>query len=91
MQDQKRTLLPAEPTDCRRTRLVQGDLAAVDACSCGMLQLHIGALTLRMAACALEELAATLNEAVVAHARLVASPPSAHTMLRHVARERGKA
>src|SRR5687767_8194086 len=60
---------PPEITDCPRTRLAQGDLAAVDACGCGMLQLHIGALTLRMASCALEELASTLNDAVVAHAR----------------------
>ena len=58
---------PPEQADCARTRLAKGSLAAVDACECGMLQLHIGALTLRLAPCALAELASTLNRALVAH------------------------
>lgn len=58
---------PPEQADCPKTRLAKGALAAVDACECGMLQVHIGALTLRMAPCALAELARTLNRAVAAH------------------------
>lgn len=65
---------PPESTECPRTRLAQGALAAVDACRCGMLQVHLGALTLRMAACALAELAHTLNLAVAAHGRRFAEP-----------------
>ena len=91
MHDHQRHRHPPDVTDCPRTRLVQGDLAAVDACGCGMLQVHIGALTLRMAACALEELANTLNDAVVAHARRFATPDAAHPTLTHLGRERGKA
>ncbi len=53
--------------DCPRRRLAQGALAAVDICSCGMLQVHIGALTLRMDPCALSELVSTLGQAVAAH------------------------
>ncbi len=67
---------PPESTDCPRTRLAEGKVAAVDTCQCGMLQVHLGAFTLRMAPCALAELARTLNHAVAAHARRF-SPPGA--------------
>lgn len=62
----------ADQPGCPRTRLAEGALAAVDTCECGMLQLHIGALTLRMAPCALSELVGTLTEAVEAHAARIA-------------------
>jgi hypothetical protein len=81
---------PPEGTSCPRTRLVKGSLAAVDSCGCGMLQLHIGALTLRMAPCALEELASTLTQAVAEHARRFPAseaPPS----LGLARRQRGEA
>jgi hypothetical protein len=55
---------PPESADCPRTRLARGALVAVDACRCGMLQVHIGALTLR------EELATTLARAMVELAKL---------------------
>jgi hypothetical protein len=80
---------PLEETDCPRTRLVKGGLAAVDSCGCGMLQLHIGALTLRMAPCALEELASTLTHAVAEHARRFSAP--ARPRLGLTRRERGEA
>lgn len=60
---------PPITEDCPRVRLAQGPLAAVDACECGMLQLHLGAVTLRMAPCALAELESTLREALAEHAR----------------------
>jgi hypothetical protein len=82
---------PPESTDCRRTRLAQGSLAAVDACLCGMLQVHLGALTLRMAPCALAELAHTLNQAVAAHARRFSGPGEAQSALGLSRRERGEA
>jgi hypothetical protein len=49
---------------CQQTRLAETSVAAIDECSCGMLQLHLGALTVRLAPCAAEELLATLKEAI---------------------------
>ena len=51
-------------TDCRRTRLAESSIAAVDVCECGMMQLHIGAFTLRLAPRAVSELLSTLGQAV---------------------------
>lgn len=82
---------PPESTDCPRTRLAQGSLAVVDACQCGMLQVHLGALTLRMAPCALTELAHTLNQAVAAHARRFSEPGETRSALRLARHERGDA
>ena len=82
---------PPESTDCPRTRLAQGTLAAVDACRCGMLQVHLGALTLRMAPCALSELAETLNQAVAAHARRFSEPRHGLAVLGPFRNERGEA
>lgn len=81
---------PPEQADCPRTRLAEGSLVAVDACQCGMLQLHLGAMTLRMAPCALAELADTLNRAVAAHGRKFAMAGSAEAAF-GVTRERGEA
>jgi hypothetical protein len=53
-------------TACKTTRLAESGCVAVDSCDCGMLQLHVGALTLRLASCAAEELFATLGEALAA-------------------------
>jgi hypothetical protein len=39
-------------------------VAAIDQCSCGLLQLHLGAFTVRLAPCAAEELLATLRDAL---------------------------
>jgi hypothetical protein len=78
-------------TDCPRTRLARGTLAAVDACQCGMLQVHIGALTLRMAPCALTELANTLHQAVAAHARRFCEPQADQPALGLGGRNRGEA
>jgi hypothetical protein len=62
---------------CSQTRLAESPVAAVDRCSCGTLQLHIGPLTLRLAPCALGELRTTLDRAMAAYsARDVA--PAAH-------------
>jgi hypothetical protein len=55
----------AERADCARRRLSEGGIAAVDLCSCGILQVHIGALTLRMDEAALAELTATFGRALV--------------------------
>jgi hypothetical protein len=82
---------PPESTECPRTRLAQGGLAAVDSCRCGMLQVHLGALTLRMAACALAELAHTLNQAVAAHGRRFSEPPETRSVLGSTRHGRGDA
>jgi hypothetical protein len=51
MNTRKQHQHPPEAADCPRSRLAEGRLAAVDTCECGMLQVHVGALTLRMAPC----------------------------------------
>jgi len=58
---------PAVTADCRHTRLAESSVAAIDQCSCGMLQLHLGAFTVRLAPCAALELLATLNAAMAKH------------------------
>lgn len=82
---------PTESTDCPRTRLAQGDFAAVDACRCGTVQVHLGALTLRLAPCALAELAGTLNQALAAHARRFPEHAEAHSAGRVLRHARGEA
>lgn len=53
--------------DGAQTRLAESSIAAVDVCECGMMQLHIGAMTLRLSPCAASELLRTLGQAVAAH------------------------
>lgn len=55
---------PAQTASCQHTRLAESSVAAIDQCSCGMLQLHLGAFTVRLAPCAAEELMATLHDAL---------------------------
>jgi hypothetical protein len=54
-----------EGTDCPRTLLAENGVGSVEVCSCGMWQLHIGPLTLRLAPCAVSELLGLLGQAVV--------------------------
>jgi hypothetical protein len=63
-----RAARPVVRDECHQTRLAQSTVAAVDACDCGMLRLHIGALTLRLPPEAMRELAQTLSRAVAVHA-----------------------
>lgn len=53
-----------EMTDCARKRLAHTPMVAIDVCTCGMMQLHVGALTLRMAPEALRELTTALELAL---------------------------
>ncbi len=53
---------------CRKVRLAQSSVAAVDRCDCGVMHLQLGVLTLRLCPQALSELLATLGQAVAAHA-----------------------
>jgi hypothetical protein len=59
------------PRSCtEKVRLAQGSAFAVDACEgCDTLQLHLGALTLRLPADAVVELESTLQRALAAYAR----------------------
>lgn len=59
---------PVSLNGCHRTRLIDGPLASVDACDCGMMHLNIGAITLRLAPCAVSELLSTLGRAVAVQA-----------------------
>jgi hypothetical protein len=50
--------------ECARIRRAESSIAAVDECECGMFQLHLGALTLRLTPPALAELWDTLGRAM---------------------------
>jgi hypothetical protein len=76
---------------CSQTRLAESGVAAVDACSCGTLQLHIGPLTLRLAPCALSELRATVDRAITAYAAREAAPAPHERPVRFFGNERGDA
>ncbi len=71
MNDKPHTHPPTRP-GCRPVRLAETALAAVDVCDCGMMQLHLGAITLRMTPGAVSELLATLGQAVAARAAAAA-------------------
>jgi hypothetical protein len=59
---------PPDSSDCQRMRVAQNSVGAVDVCDCGMWQLHLGAVTLRLAPCGLSELIALLGSAVAERA-----------------------
>jgi hypothetical protein len=75
---------------CKTTRLAESGCVAVDSCDCGMLQLHVGALTLRLAACAAHELLATLGEALAAR-ELELETPEEIGLFAHGPRKLGSA
>lgn len=91
MKSDRQDAHPPLAADCPRVRLAEGPLAAVDACECGMLQLHLGAITLRMAPCALAELESTLRKALAEHARRFPEDDVFHVALSSGRRERGAA
>jgi|GEM_PF-5542575 len=49
---------------CERQRLAQGNVAAVERCSCGVIKLVMGPMTLRFDADALVDLQQTLSAAL---------------------------
>ncbi len=53
-----------ENPTCERTRLAEGNVSAVDICECGMMQLHVGAFTLRLEPAVVSDVLATLGEAI---------------------------
>jgi hypothetical protein len=56
-------------SDGPQLRLAESSVAAVDVCECGMLLLHIGAMTLRLSPCAASELLRTLEQALTPHSK----------------------
>jgi hypothetical protein len=66
--DQNGRGFPVQRGECTRLRLAESGIAAVDLCSCGTLQVHIGALTLRLDEVALSELNATFSRALTENA-----------------------
>jgi hypothetical protein len=54
--------MPLE-SPCTRTRLAAAKIGNVDACSCGMIHLNLGATTLRFTPTAFELLGAMIDEA----------------------------
>jgi len=76
---------------CTQTRLAESGVAAVDLCSCGTLQLHIGPLTLRLAPCALSELRSTVDKAITAYAAREAAPVAHEAKVPFFGNKRGDA
>lgn len=64
-----------EDPRCQQTRLAESSVAVIDTCTCGVIALHLGALTLRFAPCAAFELLATLGAAMSRHAAHAAGSP----------------
>ena len=54
---------------CRHFDLAKSSVGSVAVCECGMIHLHMGALTLRFTATAFAELRGTLDRAQVEHDR----------------------
>lgn len=80
---------PSRP--CQRTRLATGAIATIDACSCSMIHLNVGATTVRFTPEAFDGLASLIMEAL---AELAARPPAdaADGLPRHLHRRiRGEA
>jgi hypothetical protein len=63
---------------CERTRLAESSVAAIDVSECGMMQLHIGPITVRLAVCAACELLDTLSRAVDEYERQHPSQAAVH-------------
>jgi hypothetical protein len=82
---------PPARSECPRTRVAESSVAAVDLCACGMMQVHVGPLTLRMAPCAVSELLATLSRAVAEHEARHASVDSATGAIAFGTNGRGEA
>jgi hypothetical protein len=59
-----------EPPEFQPARLAEAGIVAVDLCNCGVLLVHIAAVTLRMDHAALECLSQTLARAVAQHSAL---------------------
>ena len=60
--------LTSRPHECKKTRLAESAVASVDVSDCGVIYLHMGAVTLRLAPNVLSDLLSTLGEAVAMHA-----------------------
>ncbi len=67
--DHRRKSPHPDQSTCTRRRLAAGEIATVDVCECGMMQLHLGAVTVRMTPEVLADLAQTLRSALTEHAR----------------------
>jgi hypothetical protein len=65
---------PPAVENCPTIRLASGDLASVDMCSCGMLRLHLGAVTLRLTPDALSSIAETIGDALATQTALRTPP-----------------
>lgn len=57
-------------SSCNRTELAAGGTFRVDRCTCGTINLHIGALTLRLEPSAMDQLATVLGDAALNHRKL---------------------
>lgn len=76
---------------CQRTRLATSPAVTIDACSCAMIHLNVGATTVRFTPEAFEGLAALVLEAVAELAARPRPDEPVHLSLRSGARPRGAA
>jgi hypothetical protein len=89
-QDRPVSTEPA-PTECAKRRLAENATVAVDVCSCGVMQIHLGSLTLRMSPCAVSDLIRVLDRAVQLHAGDAQREPAEHLHSGTPGRPRGQA
>jgi hypothetical protein len=70
--------------ECQKTRLAEGSVASVDLSDCGVIYVHLAAITIRLSPQALSELVSTLGEAVALHTCQQASGEGPFEWLRRV-------
>ena len=76
---------------CQRTRLATSPMVTIDACSCAMIHLNVGATTVRFTPDAFEGLSTVILEAVAELATRREACDSPATTLRLGPRPRGAA
>jgi hypothetical protein len=79
------------PTECARRRLAENSIVAVDVCRCGVMQVHLGSLTLRMSPSAVSDLVVVLERAVQLHSGDAQREPAEHLHSGTPGRPRGQA
>lgn len=63
-------------SSCKKTRLAANGVGSIDQCSCGAVQLHLGATTIRFTPEALGELYGLVRSGAAELAARSAEPPS---------------
>lgn len=70
--------------ECQKTRLAESSVAAVDVSECGVMHVHLAAVTIRLSPQAMAELLSTLGEAIAMHTCQQASGEGPFEWMRRV-------